>query len=63
VVTGISPTIAQTIVHMGVRLDGVTTRRSLRDALQDFVRGRIDVRDEHVRDADTHGNAKNQRGS
>ena len=39
VVTGISPTIAQTIVHMGVRLDGITTRRSLRDALQDFVRG------------------------
>jgi rsbT co-antagonist protein RsbR len=38
VVTGISPTIAQTIVHMGVRLDGITTRRSLRDALQDFVR-------------------------
>jgi len=38
VVTGISPTIAQTIVHMGVTLDGVTTRRSLRDALQDFVR-------------------------
>jgi rsbT co-antagonist protein RsbR len=38
VVTGISPTIAQTIVHMGVTLDGVITRRSLRDALQDFVR-------------------------
>ena len=38
VVTGISPTIAQTIIHMGVQLDGVITRRSLRDALQDFVR-------------------------
>jgi len=37
ILTGISPTIAQTIVHMGVQLDGVTTRRSLRDALQDFV--------------------------
>ncbi|MFT3924585.1 MAG: STAS domain-containing protein [Myxococcales bacterium] len=37
VLTGISPTIAQTIVHMGVQLDGVTTRRCLRDALQDFV--------------------------
>ena len=42
VVTGISPTIAQTIVHMGVRLDGITTRRSLRDALHDFVRGSLD---------------------
>jgi rsbT co-antagonist protein RsbR len=38
VVTGISPTIAQTIIHMGVQLDGVITRRSLRDALQDVVR-------------------------
>lgn len=37
VLTGISPTIAQTIVHIGVQLDGVTTRRCLRDALQDFV--------------------------
>jgi rsbT co-antagonist protein RsbR len=37
ILTGISPTIAQTIVHMGVQLDGVATRRSLRDALQDFV--------------------------
>jgi rsbT co-antagonist protein RsbR len=45
VVTGISPTIAQTIVHMGVRLDGITTRRSLRDALQDFVRGSLDQAD------------------
>jgi rsbT co-antagonist protein RsbR len=41
VVTGISPTIAQTIIHMGVQLDGVITRRSLRDALQDFVRSEI----------------------
>ncbi len=49
VITGISPTIAQTIVHMGVRLDGVTTRRSLRDALQDFVRGRAELRDNELR--------------
>jgi rsbT co-antagonist protein RsbR len=65
VVTGISPTIAQTIVHMGVRLDGVTTRRSLRDALQDFVRGRIDVRDtdtRDARDAETQG-GKGPRGA
>jgi rsbT co-antagonist protein RsbR len=45
VVTGISPPIAQTIVHMGVQLDGITTRRSLRDALQDFVRGSLDQSD------------------
>jgi rsbT co-antagonist protein RsbR len=41
IVTGISPTIARTIIHMGVELDGVVTRRSLRDALQEFVRGEI----------------------
>ena len=41
VVTGIRPTIARTIVHMGVQLNGVTTRRSLRDALQDIVRSEL----------------------
>lgn len=41
IVTGISPTIARTIIHMGVELDGVVTRRSLRDALQDFVRNEL----------------------
>jgi rsbT co-antagonist protein RsbR len=37
VITGISPSIAQTIVHMGVNLDQVRTHRSLRDALARFV--------------------------
>jgi rsbT co-antagonist protein RsbR len=37
VLTGINPQIAQTIVHMGVEMAGVTTHRSLRDALQHFV--------------------------
>ena len=37
VVTGISPNIAQTIVHMGVDLTGVRTHRSLRDALAQYV--------------------------
>lgn len=55
VVTGISPTIAQTIVHMGVRLDGITTRRSLRDALQDFVRGSLDQTDLANRSKDRNG--------
>lgn len=36
--TGISPSIAQTIVHMGIDLGGVVTFRSLRDALRSFVR-------------------------
>src|SRR5690606_10650771 len=35
--TGISPAIAQTIVHMGVDLRGIVTYRSLRDALQAYV--------------------------
>ena len=37
VITGISPGIAQTIVHMGVNLGDVRTHRSLRDALSRFV--------------------------
>jgi rsbT co-antagonist protein RsbR len=37
VITGISPGIAQTIVHMGVSLGDVRTHRSLRDALSRFV--------------------------
>lgn len=34
VLTGMNPQIAQTVVHMGVDMEGVTTHRSLRDALQ-----------------------------
>lgn len=59
VLTGISPTIAQTIVHMGVQLDGVTTRRCLRDALQDYVTN--DVRKSKKRtdnSSGAHGRAK-----
>lgn len=37
VLTGINPQIAQTIVHMGMDMEGVVTHRSLRDALQYFV--------------------------
>jgi len=37
VLTGINPQIAQTIVHMGVDMEGITTHRSLRDALTHFV--------------------------
>jgi rsbT co-antagonist protein RsbR len=39
VLAGISPNIAQTIVHMGVELRGIGTFRSLRDALQHYVHG------------------------
>ena len=46
VLTGINPTIAQTIVHMGVDLTGVECHRSLRDALQHHVslRGNTEIR-------------------
>lgn len=37
VIAGISPAIAQTIVHMGVDLSGVVSFRSLREALQHHV--------------------------
>lgn len=36
--TGISPSIAQTIVHMGMDLRGIVTFRTLRDALQAYVK-------------------------
>lgn len=36
--TGISPSIAQTIVHMGMDLRGIVTYRTLRDALQAYVK-------------------------
>lgn len=36
-VTGISPVIAQTLDQMGVDLSTVATRRTLRDALQEYV--------------------------
>ncbi len=37
VLTGVRPTIAQTIVQMGVDLEGLSTHRSLRDALAQWV--------------------------
>jgi rsbT co-antagonist protein RsbR len=33
IISGIRPQIAQTIVHLGVELDGVTTKATLADAL------------------------------
>jgi rsbT co-antagonist protein RsbR len=39
VLAGISPSIAQTIVHMGVDLSEVVSFRSLREALQYYVAG------------------------
>jgi rsbT co-antagonist protein RsbR len=41
VLTGINPSIAQTIVYMGVDLSDIVTHRSLRNALQHFV-GRME---------------------
>jgi len=38
VLAGISPNIAQTIVHMGVELAGLITFRSMREALRHYVR-------------------------
>lgn len=36
--TGINPSIAQTIIHMGVDLSGIITYRTMRNALQRVVR-------------------------
>jgi rsbT co-antagonist protein RsbR len=38
VLSGINPNVARSIVHMGVELTGIGTYRSLRDALQHYVR-------------------------
>lgn len=38
--SGIHPNVARTIVHMGIDLTGVESHRTLRDALQTFVRGK-----------------------
>jgi rsbT co-antagonist protein RsbR len=35
--TGINPAIAQTIIHMGVDLTGVSTHRTMRNALQRYI--------------------------
>jgi rsbT co-antagonist protein RsbR len=40
VLTGINPAIAQTLIHMGVDMTGITTHRSLRSALQRSIRRR-----------------------
>lgn len=40
VLSGINPNVARSIVHMGVELSGIGTYRSLRDALQHYVRRR-----------------------
>lgn len=54
VLTGINPRIAQTIVHMGLDLESVTTLRSLRSALQQFInRGEEDGEGEAAADEDT----------
>ncbi len=38
IISGINPSIAQTLTHIGVDLTGVRTLRSLRDALQLYLR-------------------------
>jgi len=38
VLTGINPQIAQTVIHMGLDLDDIVSHRSLRDALQHFIK-------------------------
>lgn len=34
IISGISPVIAQTLVHLGVELEGILTRSTLRDAVE-----------------------------
>jgi rsbT co-antagonist protein RsbR len=52
VLSGINPNVARSIVHMGVDLSGIGTYRSLRDALQAYVR-----RQQRVQDKRDNGHA------
>lgn len=58
VLAGISPSIAQTIVHMGVDLSGVVTFRSMRDALQYYVRSH-----ERARNGTSDGASRKDEGA
>jgi rsbT co-antagonist protein RsbR len=40
VLTGINPQIAQTVIHMGLNMNDLVSHRSLRDALQHFIKSR-----------------------
>jgi anti-anti-sigma regulatory factor len=53
--TGIRPAVAQTLVHIGVQLDQVTTRRNLQQGLQECLR--IIERDRAARAAAPAGKA------
>jgi rsbT co-antagonist protein RsbR len=44
VLSGINPNVARSIIHMGVELSGIETYRSLRDALQRYVRRSLALR-------------------
>jgi len=52
VLSGINPNVARSIVHMGVDLSGIGTYRSLRDALQAYVRRQQKQKDK--RDGNGH---------
>jgi anti-anti-sigma factor len=51
--TGIRPAVAQTLVHIGVQLDQVTTRRNLQQGLQECLR--LAERDRAARAAPAKG--------
>jgi rsbT co-antagonist protein RsbR len=57
VLSGINPNVARSIVHMGVDLSGIGTYRSLRDALQAYVRRQQRRKDKQQGDAPANGHA------
>jgi rsbT co-antagonist protein RsbR len=58
VLSGINPNVARSIVHMGVDLSGIGTFRSLRDALQHYVR-----RQQRAQDRNNLTQAANGKGN
>lgn len=70
VLSGINPNVARSIIHMGVELSGIETYRSLRDALQRYVKRTRKAQDERdgngsarTNGTNGHGHGDSSRGS
>lgn len=62
VLSGVHPNISQTIVHMGLDMNGVETHRTLRDALRQYVHGMSSGRAKLTNEASIRGKPKDTVG-
>jgi rsbT co-antagonist protein RsbR len=63
VLSGINPNVARSIIHMGVELSGIQTYRSLRDALQHYVRRHLRATANKNGNGEAHGTNGKSNGS